>query len=411
MHKKLQPYCNQRYFIMASAKIFLFKHKKLKNGSHPVVLQIIKDGQRKLISLGHSAYVNQWDFEKEMPNKTHSNFKDLKILIRDKINQAEKKIIQLDDQDEPYSIEELVDALNIKKSSKSVFLYTEALIKRMEKSGSIGNARVYQNTLNVFKEYSNDRDLKFNSLTTRVVNDFIEYLSAKGNKKNSISVHFRTLRAIYNKAIQEKAAQEALYPFNKIKVKTESTLKRAITKEKINEIRKLKLSNKSELDKARDYFLFSFNMRGMSFVDIAELKVRAILDDRVVYSRKKTRQKFNIKITREAKSIIEKYSDLKDPISYIFPIIKRRKKEFLDYRNAMRLTNKKLKKIGEKAKIKIPLTMYVARHSWATIAKRSGIPTAVISEGMGHDSELTTQIYLDSFESSVLDKANEQITS
>lgn len=410
MHKILQPYCNQGFLIMASAKIFLFKHKKLKNGSHPVVLQIIKDGQRKLISLGHSAYVNQWDFEKEMPNKKYSNFKDLKILIRDKINQAEKKIIQLDDQDEPYSVEELVDALNIKKTSKSVFLYTENLIKRMEKSGSIGNARVYQNTLNVFKKYSNDRDLKFNSLTTRVVNGFIEYLSTKGNKKNSISVHFRTLRAIYNKAIQEKAAQEALYPFNKIKVKTESTLKRAITKEKINEIRKLKLSNKSELDKARDYFLFSFNMRGMSFVDIAELKVRAILDDRVAYSRKKTRQKFNIKITREAKSIIEKYSDQKDPDSYIFPIIKRRKKEFLDYRNAMRLTNKKLKKIGEKAKIKTPLTMYVARHSWATIAKRSGIPTAVISEGMGHDSELTTQIYLDSFESSVLDEANEQIT-
>ena len=151
-------------------------------------------------------------------------------------------------------------------------------------------------------------------------------------------------------------------------------------------------------------------MRGMSFIDIAFLKVMDIVNGRVLYSRKKTGQKFSIKITREAKSIIEKYSDQKYPDSYIFHIIKRRKKEFLDYRNAMRLTNKKLKKIGEKAEIKIPLTMYVARHSWATIAKRSGIPTAVISEGMGHDSELTTQIYLDSFESSVLDEANEQIT-
>lgn len=61
--------------------------------------------------------------------------------------------------------------------------------------------------------------------------------------------------------------------------------------------------------------------------------------------------------------------------------------------------------------IKIPLTMYVARHSWASAAKSKGIPLSVISEGMGHDSEATTQIYLASLDTAIVDKANSLIIS
>jgi integrase len=148
----------------------------------------------------------------------------------------------------------------------------------------------------------------------------------------------------------------------------------------------------------------------MSYIDIAFLQVNNIIGDRIYYTRKKTGQKFSIKITDKAWEIIRKYNDLSDRDSYIFPIIKRDGQEYLDYRNAMRLTNKKLRKISEIAELPEPISTYTARHSWATIAKRSGIPTAVISEGLGHDSEETTQIYLDSFENDVLDKANEIVT-
>lgn len=156
--------------------------------------------------------------------------------------------------------------------------------------------------------------------------------------------------------------------------------------------------------------MFTFNMRGMSFIDMAFLKVKDIVNDRVSYARKKTGQKFSIKITEEAKKIINKYNELSNPDSYIFSIIERRGYEFLDYKNALRLTNKKLKTIGQMAECSIPLSTYVSRHSWATIAKRAGVSIAIISEGLGHDSEKTTQIYLDSFEDKVLDDANEKIT-
>jgi integrase len=142
---------------------------------------------------------------------------------------------------------------------------------------------------------------------------------------------------------------------------------------------------------------------------LAFLKVKNIETGRLNYTRQKTGQQFSIKVTDKSKAIIDKYSNLKEPESYIFPIIYRKGKEYLDYRNAMRLMNKKLKKISDLLKLDVPLTTYVSRHSWATIAKKSGIATAVISEGLGHESEETTQVYLDSFENDVLDDANERI--
>jgi len=227
---------------------------------------------------------------------------------------------------------------------------------------------------------------------------------------NTISVHLRTLRAIYNRAIKEKAVSENLYPFKNFKIKIHSTEKRAIQKEDIDKIMEADLSERPDLVLPRDLFLFSFYMRGMSFVDIAYLNVGDIHGDRLTYERRKTKQKFSIRITDRAREVILKYNDLKVKKSYIFPILMRKGQEYLDYRNAMRLMNKKLKDLGDLAELDEPLTTYTTRHSWATIAKRMGVATAVISEGLGHDSEETTQIYLDSFENDVLDDANEMIT-
>lgn len=395
---------------MASAKIILFTHKKLKDGSFPIVLQVIKDRTRKLISLGHSTTLDQWDLDDNLPNKKHPNYKGLKLLIQKKQIEADKVIIDLDEKGEQYTVDDIVDRLKPAVSNITVFSYAESLVKRLEKSGKIGNANVYEATLAAFKKYRKEVDLTFPQFTYRVIKDFEESLLENHKRLNSISVYLRTLRAIYNQAIKDKVAQEKDYPFKDLKIRQETTVKRAISKEDIAKIRKLELAPGSELDKARDYFLFSFNMRGMSFVDIAFLRNRDIVNGRVLYTRKKTGQKFSIKLTEEAKTIIDKYYYTDEPQGFVFQIIDRKGSEYLDYRNALRLTNKKLKTIGEDAGCSIKISTYVSRHSWATIAKRSGIPIAVISEGMGHNSEKTTQIYLDSFENDVIDDANELIT-
>jgi integrase len=395
---------------MASAKILLYSHKKLNDGTYPIVIQVIKDRKRKLVSLGHSSTISQWDVENSKPNKSHPNHKDLNLLIQKKVYEANKAIIELDAKGDPYSVEDIIYKLKPKTVSATVFKYTEDLIKKLEKTGKIGNSKVYEATLSALKKFRKDSDLTFNQLSYRVIKDFEGSLLEKKRKLNSISVYLRTLRAIYNQAIKDKIALETMYPFKEVRIKNEVTSKRAISKEDIVKIRKLDLESGSELDKARDYFLFSFNMRGMSFIDIAFLKNCDVNNDRVQYARKKTGQKFSIKLTEEAKKILKKYSYSDDPNAFIFQIIDRKGEEYLDYKNALRLTNKKLKTLGEDAGCSIKISTYVSRHSWATIAKKSGVPTAIISEGMGHNSEKTTQIYLDSFENEVLDDANEKIT-
>jgi integrase len=148
---------------------------------------------------------------------------------------------------------------------------------------------------------------------------------------------------------------------------------------------------------------------------MAFLKWRDIQKERLNYIRRKTKENFTIGLLDPAKEILEYYkqSCCCDKDGYIFPILSDSYKtaRSIDYRidRMLKIVNSDLKKIAISAKIEIRLTTYVARHSFATIMKRNGISTTMISEALGHESEKTTQIYLDSFENAVLDEASRAI--
>lgn len=394
---------------MASIKILLKKIENPKDGKFPIILQILHERRKKIVSLKHYIEPEFWDDKKGLPVAKYPNASKLSRLIRNKTNEAEQIILDFENEGKPYTVDDIAFKLTEGAKSDMLFLFTEKEISRLVRLGKVGNSKVYQNTLNVFREFRDHKDIPLKNIDPKLLHEFQDYLLEKGNRINSISVHMRTLRAIYNKAIKVGAVKDDYYPFKKFSIKTEKTAKRALRKEDIDKIRSLDLGKDYELNKARDIFLFSFYNRGMSFIDIANLKVKDIVKDRINYSRQKTGQKFSIQVTAQSKEIMKKYNDLTNLESFIFPIILRKGNEYLDYRNAMRLINKKLKKIAEKVEIEIPLTTYVSRHSWATIAKRMGISTAIISEGLGHESEETTQIYLDSFDTDVIDDANAKI--
>jgi len=253
------------------------------------------------------------------------------------------------------------------------------------------------------------KDISFKKLNYKTLIEFESFLLKRGLKTNGISFHLRTLRAIYNRAINSNVASINDYPFKKYKIKNEKTIHRAISKEELKRIKNHKSDDKS-VDFAKDCFMFSFYTRGMSFIDLANLKHENIHENTLQYRRSKTGQPFTIKLTDNALAIIEKYTNLNPNNSYVFPIIKHENRKYTEYRNALTLVNKKLKIIGKSINCSIPLTTYVARHSWATIAKHDGVSTSIISEGLGHATEHTTQIYLDSFGNDVIDKANDIIT-
>ena len=197
-----------------------------------------------------------------------------------------------------------------------------------------------------------------------------------------------------------------------LKLKEVKTQPRAISREELAKIRDANFEDKPHLQLARDIFMFSFYTRGMSFIDIAHMKVADIKENRYHYSRSKTDKLYSIKLVDEAMSIILKYNDLSEKNSYVFPLIKDpHKDEYKQYQIAYSTINRNTKILGEKLELSTKLTSYVARHTWATLAKKSGISTSIISAGLGHSTERVTQVYLDRFENETIDEANDIITN
>ena len=153
-------------------------------------------------------------------------------------------------------------------------------------------------------------------------------------------------------------------------------------------------------------FLFSFYTRGMSFIDMAYLKKSDLKNGILSYRRHKTGQQLHIRWESCMEETVAKYAAGCSG-DYLLPILKLPSKKLRSqYKSTLFRINKYLKEIARLCGIAASLTMYVSRHSWASIAKSKNIPISVISEGMGHDSEETTRIYLASLDGSVIDKAN-----
>lgn len=395
---------------MASVKLKFITDKTLSDGSHPITLQLLHNRRKKIFYLGYSATKEQWDEENNLPKSNHPDQRLIKSKIQNAIHYLKTIILDFENKHQPFTIEDVEKKYKPNISSDTFEDFTKEIIENLNRVGKLGNARAYSCTLSVFKKFVKNRNVKLHEINHNLISKFETYLFESGIRTNTVSYYLRTLRAIINKAIKEGIIEESVYPFKNISIKSEKTRKRAVNKDVIKMVEELDVSKEEKLQLYKDLFMFSFYNRGMNFVDMAFLKVKNIEAGRINYTRQKTGQHFSIKITDKAKAIIDKYSNLKEPDSYIFPIIYRKDNEYLDYRNAMRLMNKKLKKISELLKLDVSLTTYVSRHSWATIAKKSGIVTAVISEGLGHTTEEITQVYLDSFENDVLDNANELIT-
>lgn len=217
----------------------------------------------------------------------------------------------------------------------------------------------------------------------------------------------RNLRAIANRAVED-GHELPRNPFKHVYIGVDKTIKRAVTLKTIQQIRDIDLREHPALDFARSIFIFSFYTRGMSFVDIAFLRKTDIQNGMITYRRRKTRQLIQVKLEQPARQIISDMGE--NSTTYLIPIITSDIKDAeTQYQNAYHRVNRNLKRIGELLNLETKLTMYVARHAWARIARSNNISIATISEAMGHDSEATTRIYLSTLDTSTADRANSKI--
>lgn len=291
----------------------------------------------------------------------------------------------------------------------SLSRFMTCLADRLASEGRIRTAETYRLTLRSFMKFRKKKDVLLDRITARMMESYQAWLFEQGVVKNTVSFYLRILRAVYNRAVCHNLIEDRT-PFRDVYTGVDKTVKRALSLNVIREIKSLNLSAFPLLDYSRDMFMISFYLRGMSFVDMAYLRKTDLKGGRVSYRRRKTGRLMEIEWTEEMQCIVDKYPFNKS--DYLLPIIKKKNiDERREYQRMGRIINVNLKKVAEIMGGDISLTMYVARHSWASVARSNGIPLNVISEGMGHDSETTTRIYLASLDATVVDDANALILS
>ena len=310
-----------------------------------------------------------------------------------------------------------------KKTSKSLFQFMNLLIALLMKNGQYRTSLHYKATLNSFKRYRDDKDIALCEIDAEEMRSYEAYLHHTAEVcSNTSSFYLRILRATYNKAVA-KGLTPQQHPFKEVYTGIAKTRKRAISTENVSQMKRLdsvkNLTPKEEM--ARDAFLMSFYLRGISFIDLAHLRKSNLKDGYLHYTRSKTRQRLTIRWEKDMQELMEKYQAQTASSPYLFPFliddgnrsqnktIDKKKEEVRLYHNAEARISYHLRKLGDKIGIKGKLTLYVARHSWATTARGNDISMSVISEALGHHSETTTQIYLNSIKSSEVDDANAQI--
>lgn len=399
----------------ATISVICYKSKTLANGEHPLMLRIAQNGKSTYKSLKISVAAKHWDFERNVPKPNNPN-KDLiqKIILKTKLD-YQQKILEKKANSEEFTASSLINEQKEEIKAKTVEEFYLFLIEDLKQKGRIGNSYAYLNSYNTLRNFNKGKKLNytFSHIDVPFCKKFEDWMRSKGNKDTTLSYQFRTLRAAYNKAIEAKIVAREKNPFIEYKLShfNTKTIKRALSKNDILKIINADCTNQSKLRQlTHDLFSFSYLCGGISFVDIANLTHQNIVEDRLIYQRQKTHGNINLLLSKEASTIIAKYSTYQQEAEYLFPIL-HCKRHITPMQKSNRVhkichqVNTELRAFAQELGITAEVTTYVARHSFATILKKSGVNIGIISQALGHQDIKTTQIYLSKFDNEQVDDA------
>lgn len=398
----------------ASLSVVCYKSKRLSNGESPLMLQVSKGGKRQYQSLGVSVNPKFWDFSKNKPKSNCPNREYILKLILNKQAELQQRMLELNAEQKEYTTTTLLHDEHRKFELKTVKQFYQELIEQYKANEKCGNRLIYKSSYNSINVFTNGNlEIPFSAIDVAWLNKYEKWLRSKGNKETTMSLMFRTLRSAYNKAIESKCARKSDYPFNDYRISKfdVSTEKRAIAKADV-----LKFSTdvhsigkQQYVQLSKDIFIFSYLCGGINFTDIANLTKDNIIEGkRLHYIRQKTGKLIKLGLSEEALQIIKRYAV--ESKGYLFPILNAQlHKTPLQKQNRIHKmlgkVNKNLKRLAAQLGVEANLTTYVARHSFASVLKKSGVNIALISEALGHSDLTTTQIYLDSFDNEQIDNA------
>lgn len=391
-----------------TVKVVCYKYKTLSNGESPLMIRVCKNGKKKYQSLGISIKVEQWDFKANQPKAKCPNRDRIILLINEKISDIQKAALDKKIAGKDFTATTLIESTTNKTTCKTVGEYYLTYIQILKKENRIRYAGMFEVSYSSFIKFNKHLDIPFSDIDIAWLKKYEMWMKEQTLSISTISTRIRHLRAVFNLAIAEHAIKNDCYPFHIYKVSklNRQTAKRAISKKDVLKIMKCQGNTPMEC-LAIDIFVFSYLNAGINFIDIAKLKHSNIIGNQLIYNREKTKKLINVPLQQQAIEIITKYKNDKSP--YLFPVLTPFHKTEIQIANRLHKVlakiNKHLKEIGKKLKLPIPLTTYVARHSYATVLKRAGVSTSIISESLGHSSEKITQVYLDSFNNEQINEA------
>lgn len=404
--------------LMASIKL-RFRPSSVKGKEGTLYYQVIHLRKVAVISTGFRIYPSEWDEVYGVidvggcSGMAGAERRETLRLYQSKIAWEMRRMEKIVGEKErarcAFSLDTLVDEFRRLPPCVGVFCHMQSLVDGKMRMRCYGTAKTYANAMRSFQRFCDGKDLCFDAMSGELMQEYEAWMLHSGLKRNSAACYLRTLRTMYRRAVEDGIAEDVDI-FRKVHVSIGKTRKRAISEKDIRAIQSLDLSDSPSLDFARNIFMFSFYACGMSFVDIAHLKKSDLRNGVLTYSRRKTFQCLTIRWERPMQTIVDFYAEKTFGTPYLFPIVTGDSHaDHIRCGQVLQRVNRGLKRIGSMLGLSMPLSTYVARHSWASMARSEDVPLYVISEGLGHDSDITTQVYLSSLNTSALGNANRKI--
>jgi integrase/recombinase XerD len=397
--------------MIVTSKVFLDTRRQKADKTFPLKIRITVDRKHKEAALGIYLLSQDWDDENNRVKPSHPNAKLIALRISQAVSEVQKKALKLETSEKVFTADLTTGAIHQKKSSTTFWEFTNSEIEALKKAGKIGNAITYRTAANSLIKFTKNNTLKFEGIDYNLLSRYSGWMLENGLTQNASASYLREIRAIFNKAIKAEIVEEKYYPFKKFKIKTTKTISRALTIDEMQKIARLQLEPGTQVAIARDYFLLSFFLIGTNFSDIFKLRPSDIREDRVSFLRSKTHKPYSIYLHASAKALLAHYG--KTDGTYLLPILKPGSTPEIikrDCLQAIKTTNKYLGKVGALCGLKLPITTYYARYSWANIAKSLGYSKDLIAEALGHEyGNAVTGIYLDNYGNELIDTANKAV--
>ncbi|GAE83313.1 site-specific integrase [Bacteroides reticulotermitis] len=391
--------------VAKKAKLVLDKRRAKKDGSFPIVIEI-RNNDKIRIATSYSSIPENW--VNGMFGKKESNYSRKNVILNEMQNNVERILLELSDNHQSISDKDLRDRISrtiIGKEPKKEKTFVEYLDEFVSIKSNKGTQSVYATTRSKIEKF--DPNCTFESMDKKWLTS-LESWMAQTMKINAYAIHLRNIRAVFNYAIDEEYT--TLYPFRKFKIKKEETRKRSLTVEQLAMLRDYDCEEYQK--RYRDLFMLMFYLIGINAADLFNAKPAGVVDGRIEYKRAKTGKLYSIKIEPEALVIIERYKGRE----YLLNIMD----EYSNHKDFLHRMGTGLKQIGECKRVGLggkkeitplfpDISSYWARHTWATIAHKIGVPKDVISMALGHSFGVaTTDIYIN-YDNDKIDEANRMV--